>query len=350
VTKILVAGNWRAFIHEESLSQAFEKLGCELIRFKWNNYFTSTNIIFRLYSKLEYRFSFGLIVSKINRDLVNIAIKNKPDLLFIYRPILISVNTLNVIKAKSPNTTIVSYNNDNPFSYLYRRGYWARHIKSIAKYDLVYAYRPSNIDQYKASGAKRVELLLPWFIKQRTFPISLNESELIKYKTDVVFVAHYENDGRLEMIRKLIEAGIKVSLYGPEWNNVIINDPLLKKYYPVKYLTDDEYTKVLCGSKIAIALYSYLNNDVYTRKCFEIPATETLMLAKRSEEMLELFNENEECIFFDDTKELIEKIHFYLKENKLRQEIAFNGYNRVINSGHDVLSRAQYILDTYKIP
>ena len=345
-----MAGNWRAYIHEESISHAFEKLGCEVARFKWNNYFTSKNIILRLYLKIEYRFSFGFVVLKINTDLVNIAIKNKPNLLFIYRPTLISARTLRAIKAKSPSTTIVSYNNDNPFGSLYSKYYWARHIKSISSYDLVYAYRPSNIQQYKALGAKRVKLLPPWFIKHRTFPINLTKSDLIKYKSDVVFVAHYENDGRLEMIRSLIEAGIDVSLYGPEWNKVILNDPLLKKYHPVKYLSDHEYTKALCGSKIAIALYSLLNNDVYTRKCFEIPATATFMIAKRSKEMLELFNENEECVFFDDTEELIEKIRFYLKENDLRQEIAYNGYNRVINSGYDVLGRARFILESYKIP
>ena len=350
MAKILVAGNWRAYIHEESISHAFETLGCEVIRFKWNNYFISKNLIYNLYSKIEYRLSFGFIVSRINTDLVNIAIKNKPDLLFIYRPILISAKTLKKIKTKSPGTIVVSYNNDNPFGSHYSWYYWRRYIKSISSYDLIYSYRPSNIQQYKALGAKRVKLLQPWFIKHLTFPINLDQNELIKYKSDVVFIAHYENDGRVEIIKSLLEAGIDISLYGPEWNKVIVKDDLLQKYYPVKYLSGDEYSKVLCGSKIALALYSSLNNDVYTRKCFEIPATATMMIAKRSKEMLELFNENEECVFFNDTKELIEKIRFYLKENELRQEIANNGYNRVINSGYDVFGRASYILDSYKTP
>lgn len=344
-----MAGNWRAYIHEESISQAFEKLGCKVIRFKWNNYFTNKNVICRLYSKIEYRFSFGFIVSKINADLVNIAIKNKPDLLFIYRPILISARTLELIKAKSPSTIIASYNNDNPFGYAYSWSYWAKHLRSVASYDLVYAYRPSNIKQYKTLGAKRVQLLPPWFIKHRTFPISLNKSDAIKYKSDVVFIAHYENDGRLEIIKDLIKAGIDVSLYGPEWNRVILKDSLLKKYYPVKYLSDDEYTKALCGSKIAIALYSSLNNDVYTRKSFEIPATATMMIAKRTNEMLKLFKEDEECVFFNDSQDLIEKIGFYLKKTELREKIAHNGYKRAVNSGYDVIGRAQHILESYKI-
>jgi len=255
---------------------------------------------------------------------------------------------LELIKAKSPRTLVVSYNNDNPFSSRYSRYYWARHLKSVTSYDLVYAYRPSNIQQYRAAGAKKVKLLPPWFVKHRTFPTTLGQSELVKYKSDVVLVAHYENDGRLELVKSLIEAGIDVSLYGPEWNDVILKDPLLKNYYPVTYLSDNEYRKALCGSKIALAIYSSLNSDVYTRKCFEIPATRTMMIAKRTEEMLELFTEDVECVFFDDIEELIDKINIYLRQNDLRNKIAENGYKRVISSGHDAIGRAAYILESFK--
>lgn len=344
--KILVAGNWRAFIHEESISLAFEKLGCKVIRFQWNKYFTK-NPFFSLYAKLEYRLSFGFIVAKINRDLVHAVVTNSPEILFIYRPILISKKTLIKIKKESPITVIISYNNDDPFSSKYSMYSWLRYKKSIPYYDVIYSYRPSNIDQYIMSGAKVVKLLPPWFIKEKNFPIKLKPNEIIKYQSDVVFVGHYEADGRADIIKSIIKSGLKISLYGPGWNSIVINDNVLKSLYPVRYLSGNEYNKVLCGAKIALAFYSSLNNDVYTRKCFEIPATSTMMIAKRTKEMQEFFKEDKECIYFDNTSELIEKIDFYLKNDKLRKMVAKKGYQRVMNSRHDVIGRAEYILDSY---
>ena len=100
--KVLVVGNWRSEIHEDAISDAFEDLNCQVIRFKWNSYFTNKNkgILWRIYSRIEYHVSFGLIVSRVNKDLINIAINNYPDALFIYRPILISRRTINKIKSK----------------------------------------------------------------------------------------------------------------------------------------------------------------------------------------------------------------------------------------------------------
>ena len=66
-------------------------------------------------------------------------------------------------------------------------------------------------------------------------------------------------------------------------------------------------------------------------------------------EMLKLFKEDEECVFFNDSQDLIEKIGFYLKNTELREKIAHNGYKRAVNSGYDVIGRAQHILESYKI-
>jgi spore maturation protein CgeB len=346
--KILVAGNWRAYIHEEAISKAFEELGCDVIRFKWGRYFThkKRNFLWKLYARLEYRFAYGFIVSSINKDLIRLAIQHSPDFLFVYRPILISKRTLNEIKSASPRTIIASYNNDDPFSSNYSQLYWLKYRRSIASYDVIFSYRPSNMQQYKDWGAENVKLLPPWFIKSKNFPIELKTNEIIKYKSDVVFIGHYENDGRIEVIKELVKSGFDVALYGPEWNKIVIKDDVLKVFFPVKYLSDDEYSKALCGSKIAIALYSSLNNDVYTRKCFEIPATGTMMIAQRTKEMLKLFQEDVECAYFSNTQELLEKVGLYVGNDGLREKIAKNGYNRAIGSGYDVIGRASHILES----
>ncbi|WGU68927.1 glycosyltransferase [Capnocytophaga canimorsus] len=43
---------------------------------------------------------------------------------------------------------------------------------------------------------------------------------------------------------------------------------------------------------------SKLNNDQYTRRCFEIPACGTMMLSERTPTLQEFYTENEEIVFF----------------------------------------------------
>ena len=345
--KVLVAGNWRSKIHEEALSDAFENLDCDVTRFEWNSYFTCNagkKSWLNIFSKIEYRLSFGLTVLKINRDLVRTAVKVSPNILFIYRPILISKKTINKIKSKCPNIIIASYNNDDPFSQKYSWQHWLRFKRSISSYDVIFSYRPSNINNYKKYGARIVHLLPPWFIKNINHFVTLSPTEMLEYKSDIVFIGHYEDDGRIDVIKKLVIEGFDVSLFGPDWNKVIENDSILGKFFPVKYLYGNEYNMALCGSKMALVIYSSLNSDVYTRRCFEIPATKTMMIAQRSSEMLELYKEDVECVYFSNIDELIKKVNHYIKHESARKQVSLNGYNRAINSEYEVIGRATYIL------
>ena len=59
-----------------------------------------------------------------------------------------------------------------------------------------------------------------------------------------------------------------MALYGPEWNGVV-DDPVLCQLWPVEYASGDEYAKALCGSKIALAMYSTMNADVYAENALK---------------------------------------------------------------------------------
>ena len=137
-------------------------------------------------------------------------------------------------------------------------------------------------------------------------------------------------------------------LYGPEWNDITRNNVKLDHLYPVNYLYGAEYNKALSGAKIALCIYSTLNRDVYTRRCFEIPATETFMLAPRTQEMMDYFEDGYEAVYYDSKDDLIDKIKTYLADNKALKTIADNGYLRAVNSGYDVVGRARNILGIVK--
>ena len=72
------------------------------------------------------------------------------------------------------------------------------------------------------------------------------------------------------------------------------------------------------------------------------------MLCEFSYDMINIFEENKEAEYFRDTKELIFKIKYYCDNDKKREEIASNGYLRLLNDGHEAKDRCIQIIKQYE--
>lgn len=221
-------------------------------------------------------------------------------------------------------------------------------LKNLPLFDINFVYRQSNIKQFIDAGARNVNLLRSWYVKNRHYPVTLNYIESSFYATDVVFIGHYEPDGRLELLEEVVRNQIKLKIFGPAetWKKPLLNSMELRHLWPVKSVWGDDYNKALCGARIALCFFSKLNNDTYTRRCFEIPATKTFLLCEYSSDLASIYKEGIEVEFFRDKSELIRKIKFYLNNLNLNKIIALNGFEKVINSGHDSDSRAVQIFST----
>ena len=342
---MILAGNWHSNVHEEPMSHAMRELGWQIHSFKWFKYFSkvdSRNNIDSIITKIQRRLLLGPIVNKLNDDLVNLAFKTQADVIFVYRGDIIGRNTLVKIKGVSPRSILIGYNNDDPFSPHYPFWFWRHFKRSIPEYDLILAYRHSNVSEFKSAGAKRVKLLRSWFIPKHHYPIS---KEAINKLNDVVFIGHYEDDNRLSILEAIVRNGFSLALYGhgSQWNTQIKNSPYLKSYIPVKTVWGNQYNKVLNQSRIALCFLSGLNRDTYTRRCFEIPASGTLLLAEYTEDLASLFVENEEAVFFSSEQDLIKKLKWLIADQSMCKFIANNGQKKVRDAGHDVVSRMKML-------
>jgi spore maturation protein CgeB len=296
--------------------------------------------------KFQNKYIIGPVINKINRDFARFVDKCRPDLIFVYRGTHIIRSTLLTIRRRHPSAVLIGYNNDDPFAPGHSYWLWRHFLKSVCEYDLILAYRLHNIEEFKNAGARRVELLRSWYIPERNHPVSLSPEEQEMYGGDVVFVGHYEPDGRIEYLEEVVKRGYKLRLFGPgyDWNPVIAKSPLLKHLHPVKLVWGEDYNKALCGTKIALCFLSKLNRDTYTRRCFEIPVTQTLMLAEYSDDLATLFCEGAEADFFRSKQEFAQKLQRYLQDSQLRQSVAKAGYQRVKDDGHDVISRMKQVI------
>jgi spore maturation protein CgeB len=344
--RILVVGDWHSELHEEPLYMSLLSQGHDAIRFQWHHYFlphAPLRFIKSIALRIQNKYRLGPVVDKINRDLCHFIKENNPEVIFLYRASHIYPETLEKIRLINKRIILIGYNNDDPFSPLYSWWVW-RHFKgSIRLLDLVLSYRVLNIDEYYSNGAKSVKLFRSWYLPAINKPVHLSISDKNLYSCDVTFIGHFENDGRADYLEEILVNDINLKIFGPEygWDSAINNYKLLQNKIPVKRVLGKEYNKALCGSKIALCFLSKLNRDTYTRRCFEIPASGTMMLAEYSDDLASLFKEGKEIEFFRDKDEMISKIKFYLANNEERRRISDAGLQRVKRDGHDIDSRVK---------
>jgi len=345
--KILLAGDWHSGIHEESAFQAMKNLGHEVTAFAWFQYFKQGSSISHLLGRAQNKYLLGPTIDRLNHDLARMALKVRPDIIFIYRGTHVYPRTLMQLRQSNPRAIIVGYNNDDPFSPAYPRWVWRHFLASIPEYDVLFAYRQHNVEDFTRAGARSAQLLMPWFTDSLHHPMTLSASELEKFKSDVCFIGHFEPDERVEYLREVSRAGVNLKIWGPSegWADALRGIPELRNQLPVVPVRGTDYVRALSGAKIALAFFSKLNRDVYTRRSFEIPATGTFMLSAHSPQIEKLFQEKVEASYFRSADELVSKTLHYLHYNNERESIARGGYERVHSDGHESIERMRQMLE-----
>lgn len=352
--KILIAGDWHSMLHEQALYDALIENGHDAHAFAWHTYFLGTPVFDKwgLIPRAQNKYLLGPRVNRLNRDLLECAHACKPDAIIVYRGSHIFPRTLRLLKETLPGTKLLGYNNDDPFSLHYPKWLWRHFRGGIPEYDLVLSYRPANIKEYVAAGARRVHLWRSWFCPSLHRPLVLNDQDELRFDCDVVFVGHFENDGRLSALASLAEAGFKVKIFGPYkglgpsgWHGKIDRYPSLSGSVPTEYLSGEKYVKALCGARIALCFLSKLNRDSYTRRCFEIPAVGAALFSEYSEDLGSLFSEGIDAELFRNHAELIAKVGAYLNDAPRLAALRAAGTQRVWKEGHDVGSRAKQLVE-----
>jgi spore maturation protein CgeB len=147
-------------------------------------------------------------------------------------------------------------------------------------------------------------------------------------------------------LKSLIDSGVNLKIYGPDWVRSPYYNYLCSRLgYKIKPLNSNDYNLALNSSKIALVFLSKLNNDTYTRRCFEIPATKSFMLSQYSEDLSILFKDGIEAVYFNSYIDLKHKIEYYLFHDNERKKIAEAGYNKLISDGHEASDRADDVIN-----
>jgi spore maturation protein CgeB len=347
--KIMIVGSWVWPQYEESFARGLRDSGVEVSSVPVSNFFKG------FWGRIQKAVPLpGPVMFRLNRAVIVAVKAQQPDLVLFWRPTHVFPRTIRHLSSMGVHTA--SYNNDDPFGpknhgnvpwHHYLLWYW--YIKILPLVDYNFFYRKINCAEAKAHGADHSEVLLPYFLPWQDRPVKLTEVEQRQYGTDVVFVGHHEPDGREDSIRALVSAGIRVKLWGGHyWSRTVLGD-LYDQLAPIVPAEGDAYAKALCGAKVCLCFLSKINRDTYTRRCFEIPACGKVLLAERTEDLMQFFKEDEEACFFSSPEELVSKAKWLIDNPDIRERIAKAGLRRVWMDGHDVTSRARKFLSRIEI-
>ena len=163
-------------------------------------------------------------------------------------------------------------------------------------------------------------------------PLELSQADSDQYGGDVSLIATH-SPRKEQILRELlaIKPDINLRIWGNHWREKN-QTPALRKHIAGTAIEGTLYAKAIRASRINLAIMGVKPGveDKTTTRTYEIPACGGFMLHERTDEVLELFDEDREIACFGDAEELAEKIEYYLAHPDETTQIAAAGYARCV--------------------
>ena len=324
---------------------ALERLGHQVIPLNTYEYRYENSLA----RKVSYRLAAGPLVARFNRDLLQLAAAEKPDLLWTDKLLSMRPRTLDRIRAMG--IASVSYMIDNPFGPRQDPG-WRLYMKDIPHYDLHVVQRDKNILDYRQRGARDVIKIQTAYEPTIHFPPPSGWSDKDRDRGVSFIGTPYDN--RAEFLTRLWkEFGFHVSVSGGlVWKPALGAEAVAGIYRGNGELFCDEYREGIWKSQINLSFITHSNQDEFVHKSFEIAGCGGFLLAERSEGHKQRFREDEEAVFFSGIEECVAKIRRYLPDEAARTRIAAAGHARAVRDGYHndrqvglIVERAQQIVE-----
>jgi spore maturation protein CgeB len=194
---------------------------------------------------------------------------------------------------------------------------WSRYISLFFDYTIT---SQDFLNEYAKDGIKAF------------FHLDYNLHKLnpmkIKKEYDVTFIGRPKSD-RNEVLKYLLDNGIKVTLFGWDWYKY----PEFEKVYKGP-LSQEDYAKAINQSKINLspAKAGFVEQRTqYNMKgrYFEVAICKSFQLIEKFPTLLKFFNEKE-IGMYTSQEDMLSKIKYYLSHEKKREAIAKRAYDKTL--------------------
>ena len=336
--------------------RAFERLGHTVRGVHTGEAWTRASWLKR---QVQRRLQRGSVVDEINRSVLKRAREFRPNLVWAEKQEFLRAET--VEELQKSDARCVHFTPDPYFSVDWKRTQLMD--KAMGAFDVLVYCKSYERKQYEALGKPVVYMPLGYCDEvHRPLP-----SKDARWSCDVGFLGGWE-PRRERLLHAVAAAGVEVKIWGGYWDflrdgkwtlrrHIILRqlsggdcfrfhrDELLARAHQGGEVYGDDYARALTGSKISIGFLRKACPDQHTTRTFEIPACGSMLLADRTQEHQEFFEEGKEAEFFDSCEELLEKTKFYCSNESARKRIAKGGYKRCIEGGYAYVRRLSTTLD-----
>lgn len=317
---------------------ALERLGHQVVPFNSFGYESSNSLV----RKIVFRLAAGPHVDRFNRELLQAAERERPDVLWADKLLWMRPATLERLRKMGIAT--VSYMIDNPFGTRQDPG-WRLYMKDIPFYDLHVVQRDKNIEDYRARGARDVIKIQTAYEPTIHFPPPEGWSDKDRSR-EVSFIGTPYDDRAGFLTRLWKEFGLSVVVNGGlVWKKALGPEATAGIYRGNGELFRDEYREGIWRSRINLSFITHSNQDEFVHKSFEIAGCKGFLLAERSPGHLARFREDEEAVFFTGIDECVAKIRRYLPDEETRNRIAAAGHARAVRDGYHNDRQVERILE-----
>lgn len=308
--------------------------------------------------QLQRRFSRGSVIDEINRSVLDAARAFRPDLIWGEKQEFLKVNTLAALRQLGAR--LVHFTPDPYFSLAWKRT--PLMDKAIGSFDVLVYCKSYERKPYAALGKPLIYMPLGYCDEvHRPVP-----TEDPRWHCAVGFLGGWE-PRREHLLHIVAAVGADLKIRGGYWEFLrdgrwtprryiilkqlagnaqfrIHRDEVLGSVWQGDEVYGDDYARALSGAKIGLGLLRKVCPDQHTTRTFEIPACGSMLLADRTDEHRELFEEGKEAEFFASDEELMDKVRFYCGYESGRQRIAQAGFERCVKSKYAYIHRLEGVL------
>ena len=316
----------------------------EFPEFDQVEFFEAQNMFLEYYqksiiNKILYRLGYSQILKKINSKLIEKVDDFKPDVILVFKGMEIFPETLEKIKATG--ILLSNYNPDNPYIFSGRGSGNKNITNSIGLYDVHFTYSKSILSELNLKHPKSHVYYLPF-----GFDVDDDLYEECKKQQEIVKVCFLGNPDkyRAKFIEKLCELGIKIDVYGNNWQKYISHNNCTS----FDGVYDLDLWKTLAKYRVQLNIMRPHNMDSHNMRTFEIPAIGGIELAPNTPEHRLFFNEGKEIFLYQNEQECVSKICQLLElsfdqASKIRE----NARNKCVSSKYSYYWRSKEIANYF---
>lgn len=196
--------------------------------------------------------------------------------------------------------------------------------KDFHNYDLILSSLPGFVEKFRAAGIAAE-------LHRLAFESSILEKfGDVKQTTPVSFIGSLSNAFQ-ERIRWLeyVCSHVPVRVWSARIENLAIDSPIRAAYAGTVW--GIEMYKVIQGSKITLNHHiDVAGRHANNLRLFEATGAGSLLITDWKENLNQLFEPAREVVLYRSAEECVEKIEYYLKNDKERETVALAGQKRTL--------------------